>query len=112
MQDNRITNAKYAWVPRGYESKVSSLFVRGKRYTTIAVMSAKGVIAASTFEGPADADAFKTFITNHLVRCSSLGCPQMLALCVPTWYCPLIYADTQDERVAQFGAVNGQLPDS
>ncbi|GLC43195.1 hypothetical protein PLESTB_000852000 [Pleodorina starrii] len=64
--DSQVTNAKYAWVPQGYRSKVRSLTVRGRRYTTIAAMSYKGIIAAWTFEGPADADAFKQFIANHL----------------------------------------------
>lgn len=66
-QDSRVTNATHAWVPRGKQSKTRSLFWRGQRYTTIAAISHKGVVACMTLPGSATGDIFQGFIANQVV---------------------------------------------
>ncbi|PNH02507.1 hypothetical protein TSOC_011507 [Tetrabaena socialis] len=67
-RDDRTTNRPFAWVQSGQYSKAHSLFVRGRRFTTIAVMCSTGVVALRIVEGAATREIFTSFFYDEVVR--------------------------------------------
>ena len=92
MQDNRTTNKRRGYVPKGEQSKAKTIFARGDRYTSIAIMCTAGLLATKTFIGSSDKITFMDFIVEDVVRsCLMQASPRSFfsaALSPPLLCCP------------------------
>ena len=67
-KNDRDTNRKYGYVPKGEFSKSKSIFLRGERYTGIMAMSMSGVLATRIIKGAANKEIFLDFFVKDVVR--------------------------------------------
>lgn len=74
-QDDRTVNQKMAWAFQGENATSSVIFIRGKRYTTIAAISYDGVLSHRTVEGGATTDIFMDYFVYDVVSCRAAGLP-------------------------------------
>lgn len=65
-QDDRNINAKYGWVLSGERTRSKVIFLRGERWTTIAAMSTKGIIAHRTIKGAANTEEYISFFVEEV----------------------------------------------
>lgn len=66
--DSRVTNKRRGWIQKGEDSETSKMiFVRGRKFTTIAAMCTTGIVATLTFEGAADKKTLLTFIIESVI---------------------------------------------
>lgn len=77
-QDDRVINKKTAWALKGDLAKCDTIFVRGKRFTTIAAISFGGVLCHRTVEGGATMEIFEDFFLNDVVSCVCAGFKHLL----------------------------------
>jgi hypothetical protein len=58
--NNKTVARKRGWAPAGKRANVSSVFVRGKRYTIEMGISSTGLVAYKLYEGSMDGEDFIT----------------------------------------------------
>ena len=72
LQDSRTTNRRYGWSLRGQRTTTKTIQVRGRRFTTLPVMSSAGLLSWFTMEGAASAAHMEAFADVSLVNICAL----------------------------------------
>jgi hypothetical protein len=67
-QDQRTMERHYGRAFKGRRTKTASLFLRGKRFSFLPIMSAHGLLDWYIVEGSVNGDQFLYFTRNCLVR--------------------------------------------
>ena len=93
LQDRRHNQRCRGWAPRGRRTKSKVWFQRGQRFSTIGVMSARGMLDWCTIKGAASAADMVNFAKQSLVgagllpaavpRCSVQSRASFDTCCVP-----------------------------
>jgi len=66
-KDERTLSRLYDYSPINTRAKKNIIFVRGKWYTILPVLSLEGIITADIMEGSCNKERFQTFIMTQLV---------------------------------------------